>query len=51
MALPIQPIPELTGKAARDFLSKAAAAEKNAGTIDFSRQFKAMRNILDKAKL
>ncbi|WP_405340510.1 hypothetical protein [Fibrobacter sp.] len=38
MALPISNIPILTGAAAESFVRNAKIAERNRGSIDFSRQ-------------
>ena len=38
MALPISNIPILTGVAAETFVKNAEDAEKNRGSVDFSRQ-------------
>jgi len=51
MALPIQSIPELTGKVANDFVRKADIAYNNRNSVDFSKQFVMMKSILKKAKL
>ena len=39
MALPISNIPILTGAAAKSFVRNAKVAERNHGSIDFSRQY------------
>ncbi len=51
MAIAIKSIPTLRGKVARDFVKKAEAAEKNRGTIDFTKQAKIAKAILDKANM
>lgn len=51
MALAISNIPVLKGKVAEEFVRKAEKAEKERGTIDFSKQRASMKAILAKAKL
>jgi hypothetical protein len=52
MAIPIQTIPTLEGKQARSFLKLAHKNEtERAGSLDFSRQFKALKKILSKSKI
>lgn len=51
MAMAINNIPVLKGKVAENFIRKAKQAEKERGTIDFSKQRAAMKAILAKAKL
>ncbi len=51
MAIAISNIPVLKGKEAEDFVKKAQEAEKERGTIDFSRERVAMHKILEKAQL
>lgn len=51
MAMAINNIPVLKGKEAEEFIRKAKKAEKERGTIDFSKQRAIMKTILAKAKL
>lgn len=51
MALVISNVPVLKGKVAEDFVRKAEKAEKERGSIDFSKQRAEMKTILAKAKL
>lgn len=51
MAYYIKPIPTLTGDAAQRFNERAAAAEANRGSVDFTRQVAVARSILSKAHL
>lgn len=51
MALAISNIPVLKGKAAEAFIRKARQAEKERGSIDFSKKRAEMKAILAKAKL
>ena len=51
MALAIINIPVLKGKAAEAFIRKARQAEKERGSIDFSKKRAEMKAILAKAKL
>lgn len=51
MAYFIKPIPTLTGEVAQRFNERAAEAEANRGSIDFSEQVKIARSILAKAHL
>ena len=51
MAYYIKPIPTLTGDVAQRFNERAAEAEANRGSIDFTQQVKIARTILSKAHL
>ena len=51
MAMAISGIPVLTGDVAENFVEKAMIAEREKGTIDFSKQREAMKIILKNAKL
>jgi len=51
MAYYIKPIPTLTGEVAQRFNERAAEAEANRGSIDFTEQAETMRKILAEAKL
>lgn len=51
MAYYIKPIPTLTGDVAQRFNERAAEAEANRGSVDFSEQVETMRKILAEAKL
>ncbi len=47
MAIYIKPIPVLTGEAAERFERERIAAEAKAGTVDFSKEMKWCREILE----
>ena len=51
MAYYIKAIPTLTGDVAQRFNERAAEAEANRGSIDFTEQVKVARSILSKAHL
>ena len=51
MAYFIKPIPTLTGDVAQRFNERAAEAEANRGSIDFSEKVEIARSILSKAHL
>lgn len=56
MSVPISNIPILTGEAAESFVKNAEEAERNRGSIDFTRQYAEwrgfdMRNAAQIAKL
>lgn len=51
MAYYIKPIPTLTGDVAQRFNERAAEAEANRGSVDFTEQVETMRKILKEAKL
>ena len=51
MAYYIKPIPTLTGEVAQRFNERAAEAEANRGSVDFSNQIEIARSILAKAHL
>ncbi len=48
MAIPIKSIPELKGEVAKRFIGRANEAEKQKGTVDFSKQVEITNKILDK---
>lgn len=49
MAIYIKPAPVLEGKSAKTFIEKASNAEKRE-KVDFSREMKSAKNILEKSK-
>ena len=51
MAYYIKPIPTLTGDVAQRFNERAAEAEANRGSIDFTEQVEVARSILAEAHL
>ena len=51
MAYYIKPIPTLTGDVAQRFNERAAEAEENRGSVDFTEQVDSMREMLAEAKL
>lgn len=51
MAIAIKSIPTLKGKEARSFNKKADAAFSKRATIDYSKQGRIARAILEKAKM
>ena len=51
MAYYIKPIPTLTGDVAQRFNERAAEAEANRGSIDFTEQVDSMREMLAEARL
>jgi hypothetical protein len=51
MAYYIKPIPTLTGDVAQRFNERAAEAEANRGSIDFTEQVEIARSILAEAHL
>jgi len=51
MAYYIKSIPTLTGDVAQRFNERAAEAEANRGSVDFSEQVSIARSILSKAHL
>lgn len=50
MAMAISNIPVLTGEAAERFIRLAKQAEKERGTIDFSKEREKFRKILERSK-
>lgn len=50
MAIYIKPIPTLTGKVAEQFEKNARENEAKRGSVDFSQQAKAMRDILERSR-
>ena len=50
MAMAISNIPVLTGEAAERFVQLAKQAEKERGSIDFSKQREMFRKILEKSQ-
>ena len=51
MAYFIKPIPTLTGDVAERFNERAAEAEANRGSVDFTEQVEVARSILEEAHL
>ena len=51
MALPIRPIPDVTGEDAVRFIEAAEAAERNPHTIQLNMSYEDFRHIMDNAIL
>jgi len=51
MAIEIKTIPVLENKTAERFISKAEKALSKKGSVDFSKEVKSAKKILEKAKL